>query len=447
MDNLNLILESIHNSNILPLISGCNLNCIFCSNNQNPPDLKEIRLPPLTLNEVKEASIFLDEKKKIIIGESATKISEGEPFLHPNIIEILEFLRDKYPLVPIQITTNGTLIDDNILKVLKNLEPIEINLSINVLDEDLRCEIMKDTSPYIARELPQKFNRLGIDYNGSIVSLSFLYGWERLLETIKHLEDNGAKTVRLFVPGFTKFNDKLKVPPDYYQELYKIKDQFDVPILIEPSIKTEAAPIVSGVIKDSPAHKKGIKRNDLILKIDEEDVPSSVHAYRLVTYKKNPVISLENKTVKIEKSKGESSGLCFDYDISPEEIKFLAGLSVSDPKTDQKKNILLLASEGGYNILKRETNKAKDKDKLQNKVDIKKVKSKYLGGNIISAGLLVVDDFRDCLKKQFFAEYLKENYDCVILPGKAFDNKGFDLRGEHYSSLEDEFDIEVELFD
>ncbi|WP_018249288.1 hypothetical protein [Orenia marismortui] len=60
----------------------------------------------------------------------------------------------------------------------------------------------------------------------------------------------------------------------------------------------------------------------------------------------------------------------------------------------------------------------------------------------MSAGLLVVDDFRKVLY-QYQEELL--DIDLVLLPAVAFNYWGVDLVGERYSKLEDEFDIQVEI--
>jgi hypothetical protein len=75
-----------------------------------------------------------------------------------------------------------------------------------------------------------------------------------------------------------------------------------------------------------------------------------------------------------------------------------------------------------------------------------KVKNFTYEGNIVCAGLLMVQDFRKALRKEIdkFSEQ-DTNIDLLVLPKAAFDRFGDDLTGENYSKLSDEFDIPVWL--
>ena len=71
--------------NILPLTSYCNVRCVFCSHKQNPDGVLIHRLPSLPVAKVEELVQLLDPREKVVIGESATRLVEGEPFTHPEI--------------------------------------------------------------------------------------------------------------------------------------------------------------------------------------------------------------------------------------------------------------------------------------------------------------------------------------------------------------------------
>ena len=67
--------------------------------------------------------------EKFLLG-----ISGGEPFLHPNLPEILS-LAKQYQFENITITTNGSLITNNILKMLNDYK--FKNLILQVEGENL----------------------------------------------------------------------------------------------------------------------------------------------------------------------------------------------------------------------------------------------------------------------------------------------------------------------
>ncbi|MCL2767049.1 MAG: radical SAM protein, partial [Peptococcaceae bacterium] len=106
----NLILQGAVNGNILPLTSACNMKCLFCSHSQNPADLLVYHIPPRDLRDIKETISYMNPACPVIIGESVTRIIEGEPFTHPDIDGVLELIRDYFAETPIRITTNGSLL-------------------------------------------------------------------------------------------------------------------------------------------------------------------------------------------------------------------------------------------------------------------------------------------------------------------------------------------------
>jgi MoaA/NifB/PqqE/SkfB family radical SAM enzyme len=126
-----MLWESVSKENVLPLTSTCNLRCVFCSNRQNPRGVRVYAVPHLPLPLVKSLIPCLDPGRKIIIGEAATRINEGEPFTHPHIWQTLEAIRERYPQAMLQITTNGTLLDRVAVKRLAVMQPLEVNLSLN----------------------------------------------------------------------------------------------------------------------------------------------------------------------------------------------------------------------------------------------------------------------------------------------------------------------------
>jgi MoaA/NifB/PqqE/SkfB family radical SAM enzyme len=114
-------LHSISRFNILPVTSRCNFCCVFCSHRQNPPDLETILVPDLTSHELDDILCLLDPCRKIVIGESATRCIEGEPFCNPSLMDILAIIRKKFRQTPIHIATNGSLLDAGTLKLLEAL--------------------------------------------------------------------------------------------------------------------------------------------------------------------------------------------------------------------------------------------------------------------------------------------------------------------------------------
>lgn len=87
----------------ISIVEYCNLNCRGCSHFSplaNKNDL--VRLEEFKRDLVRIAELLPHIYKIRLLG--------GEPLLHPNLNEIIEFTRQKYPYSEIHIVTNGLLL-------------------------------------------------------------------------------------------------------------------------------------------------------------------------------------------------------------------------------------------------------------------------------------------------------------------------------------------------
>ncbi|OWZ84796.1 DUF512 domain-containing protein [Natranaerobius trueperi] len=433
------VFRSVSELNILPLGSMCNLNCIFCSHKQNPRDINVINLPPIGTEEVKELFDFINPNKKITIGESVTRINEGEPLYHPYIKEILIDLRKKFNDTVIQITTNGSLLNESLIKFLKSLEPIELNISLNTIESCKRKEIMGDSTGIDPTNLLQLLSKYKINYHGSVVLIPSAMSVLDIELIVEKLEKFNSKSLRVFLPGYTKHSPRHEIQisddeSEYFREhLNAINSKVNIPILVEPPITNNLRMIIEGIVPNSPAFKAGLFSGDEILLVDGEEVFSRAEGFMKIKQKSSPTITIKRKeeqfNVTLDKSSKESSGIAVTFDIEKSTINKILS-TVFDKKS------IVLTSEFGYGPIKMGINKMLPS--FDGKVIA--VKNNYFGGNIKSAGLLTVSDFRSCLKEQLDGQTIQ-----VILPNKPFDERGFDLRNEHYQNLQDEFGITVNI--
>lgn len=438
-----LILYTISKHNILPITSKCNAYCIFCSHRHNPPGVEVYHVGEEPLTTLQEWTSFLDGKKRIVIGESATRICEGEPFCHPAIMELLSFLRLKHPSAPIQITTNGTFLTRERIKILSNLGLVELYLSLNSVTERGRKKLMPGAGR-IDVSLLLDLAELNLPYHGSLVAMPWLVGWDDLTTTIQTLDKYKAKTIRIFMPGYSHLTpDFLCFPHDFRAKLNVFMRQMrrvvKTPLILEPPILQDLQVEVAGVIQNSPAHLSGIQTGDMILKVDGESVFSRVDAFKKVLTAANPKLLLSRNNFQFEvtilKSPKEASGLVLDYDLSLDELERIRR-EISSVKA---RNPLLFVSQAGQNVLQAGFKKAG----FNFPFTLRPVSNKFFGGSIVTAGLLTISDF-----KYAWQELAKEKdlpYDLLILPQKAFDYRGRDLTGVYYRELEDITGLQVSL--
>jgi NifB/MoaA-like Fe-S oxidoreductase len=430
----NMLLEAASRYNILTLTTSCAAACVFCSHHQNPKEVEAYYINKLTFAEAENLVEFLDGSYKITIGESATRICEGEPFAFEYLMDILKLIRNKYPKVIIQITTSGIYIDAAILEQLKAVGNIELNISLNSCSSESRKKLYggKDHMQAVtAIELLKKYD---IKWSGSIVAMPHVVGWDDLEQTIAYLSEQGAATIRVFVPGYTKYT-KIALPEENIgQELEvmakALQTTIKTPIIIEPSVISSLDAIIEGIILNSPAYHTDLSVGSRIVSVNGKAVYSRVDAYNRLYTASNPEINYEKdgklSNCFIIKNKNSSAGLVFNYDIDPAA----AARMKSKLEKFHSKECLMLVSTLGYGIISKVI-------EVNESLKIEIVSNSYFGGNIMCAGLLVLEDIEEALRAQHKLPQV------VFLPQVMFDEKGRDLIGRHYIELEQEFDIEV----
>ena len=206
---------SVNAPNQFQITSLCNAKCIFCSNEQNPFEIKRCEFRSLEeIEKVVWATPLLDGP--IMLNESLPgRISEGEAFLHPKFFEILNVIRRKFKNT-IKITTNGSMLTTDLIKKLSTFNPIEITISFPTVNLQHWKEVfgLKDDHYYTALNSFQLLKSYNIGIFGSITPMPSWIGWEELENTFKFLSGN-VKSIIIYAPGYTKDTkstviDKLK---------------------------------------------------------------------------------------------------------------------------------------------------------------------------------------------------------------------------------------------
>lgn len=424
-----LLVEAVRVHNVLPLTGRCNLSCVFCSHRYNPPDAEAYSFPPLAEECLRGLIPFLNSTKKIIIGESATRLREGEPLTHSQFLPLIRQLRRLHPVTTIQLTTNASLLDEKTVYHLGRLKPLEVIVSLNSASVKGRMLLMGDPYPLRAIEAIDLLQRHDLPFHGSLVALPDLVGWDDLHETLMVLDRAGAVTLRLLLPGYTYLSSPAAVPISGTNEACylfaaKIKLSLQAPLLVEPPLIEDLVPQVEGVIKGSFAEKAGFKAGDLIDAVDGLKPRSRVEAFELANIMEQSSFSIvrQQKSIELIMQKGNraASGLVMNYDLDPAQVERVRRLLSGKEKT------LMLVSEPA---LKR-WQAAAITNTLPG-LTLKTVTSSYFGGSINCAGLLTISDFARALSEiEDLGCYSK-----ILLPGIAFDSTGRDMRGIHYLIL------------
>lgn len=211
----------------IEVTSCCNLCCSFCYKAASPFGYS------MSFDE------FKDLVDKIGIGTRRIHITGGEPFINPEIIKILTYLEDeKYT---ISLTTNGTLIDPNLIPLLKKVDSILVSL------------YGYDMSSYCMMTGKKLFNdvisglKLLID-NGISFSVSYTLTTEddkdiaRILEL---LDSIGVKVIKFGLPFISGRNMSLHIKPekeakliDYIRMVSERYDDIEVHVWGNETVET-----------------------------------------------------------------------------------------------------------------------------------------------------------------------------------------------------------------
>lgn len=438
-----LIYYSAQQANILPITSVCNVRCVFCSHRQNPPGVKSYRIPPLTIQQIRQTIEFMDAEKPVVIGESVTKIMEGEPLTHPDFLTIMAEIRKLLPKTPIQVTTNGNLLTTQMATALREFAPISVNLSLNSATKDTRTKIMGDRLARQGIAAAEVLHQYNIPYHGSIVAMPHITGWHDLEQTIIYLARYGAQTVRVFLPGYSKLAPlELHFDPSLWDELRakvaQLRKRVAIPITCEPEKITDLNAEVLGVIKDSAAQRGGVKAGDTIIAVSGQQVFSRVHCFNLVLAASNPLLTVvragQTLSLGLEKQCQAPSGLVMAYDINPEVVQDME-LAI---RRHRARHVLALCSPLAETLLQVALQGFYTGETT---IHLHSVPSTFFAGSIMAAGLLVVEDFATAYQQLADAP----TYDLVLLPKVAFDQRGRDLTGQSYLDLEQKWQRPVEL--
>lgn len=115
-------------------MSGCNLQCTYCSVAEGPDGPKKREF-------IIQKEYFLEEFEKVAaVKDKPIEVfieTQGEPTLYWELPQLISELRERYPIKKVTMVTNGTMLTDAKIKEYAQAGLDQINWSINALDEEL----------------------------------------------------------------------------------------------------------------------------------------------------------------------------------------------------------------------------------------------------------------------------------------------------------------------
>lgn len=203
-------------------ISGCPLNCIFCSVDEGIHSKKS------NTYEV-ECNYLIEEFNKVVSYKGIKEIEAhidgiGEPLLYKDIVRLVRGLRKNTSVKTISMQTHGTLLTEQLIKELKSAGLDRINLSIDSLDES-KSKLMCGTPSYDINKIREAAKRIvesGINllltpvivlgYNESEIEDLIIFAKElgASLGIQKYEKQKHGRPLKVKEESWYKFYDKLR---------------------------------------------------------------------------------------------------------------------------------------------------------------------------------------------------------------------------------------------
>lgn len=136
-------------------ITGCNIECIYCSVDQTLRPVDFVVEKDYLVKEVRKLIDFKQTNLEIHFG------SQGEVLLYKPIVELIRDLSKIKEITKISMETNGVMLTKELVDKLVNAGLSQFNLSINALDPELAEKIagcsynvkhIKEIAGYIAKK-------------------------------------------------------------------------------------------------------------------------------------------------------------------------------------------------------------------------------------------------------------------------------------------------------
>jgi organic radical activating enzyme len=455
MNIINYILYSEAEQNVLPLSSLCHNGCVFCSHkNISKTDyLYKFYDYKRDLSEIIEHIDFLDPSKKVYIGESATKIFEGEPFLFKGIIEVLKAVRRHVKKAAICITTCGGYIARDFFDIIDEIAPVEINFSLNSYNRQTRDAIVSDNK---TDETFNNLQKLSLVKNGVKLNISLMAVNEKLTPVKLLIEDSARlralgniSIIKIFLPRFSEkqFHNFFNGYGEFSDYCAAVKAAFAAindapgaaPVILEPLPPDfdGGETLIHSVIPASKAAALNLRARDKIIAVNGVAPLSKTHAYQMiVSSKKKPVLAVEPFGGSVgggpfsvsfpdyNRAKDGAGGIVFTADMPAEAI---AGLIKINGRA---------AAEGERGII---ATTALSLDYINNilvKFNITGLRAaaftnRRFGGNIDCAGLLTLNDISGEIRGEGFINRYGGEFGIIILPSLMFDHLNYDLNGDN----------------
>ncbi len=224
-------------------ITGCNINCIYCSVDEGCPSKKLI-------DDVIEKDYLVEELRRLIDYKKADNIdihinSQGEPLLYADIVELVRDIKNIKAVKIISIDTNGTLLNKNLINSLADAGLTRFNLSLNAINPDIADKIAN--KPYDIKKVLEMAKYI-TKKTDLIITPVLVKGYNeqempRLIEFAKEVKA-GKNCPPIGIQNFLNYrfgrNPVKEIPmEEFFKILEKLEKEHDIELTVKQGFKIE----------------------------------------------------------------------------------------------------------------------------------------------------------------------------------------------------------------
>ncbi len=220
-------------------ITGCNLNCIFCSVDEGK--FSKTRL----VDYIVDVDYLLEEFRKIAefkgYGVEAHIDGQGEPSLYPYLIDLVRGLREIREVKIISMQTNGILLNENTIDELEKYMD-RINLSISSLSQEV-ADILYGIRYPLKRvlEIAEYIAGSGIDLHVAPVWIPG-YNDKEIPKIIEWALEIGAGKrfpplgIQKYIPHKHGRKPKARIMSfrEFYDRLRELEKEYGIKLILSP---------------------------------------------------------------------------------------------------------------------------------------------------------------------------------------------------------------------
>lgn len=191
------------NSIYFYITEGCNLRCSHCW--INPPFEKNNKAEKFPYVSLELFKYIVNQAKEL--GLSSVKLTGGEPLIHPEIEQILDFIKEEN--LRLTIETNGTVCTPKLVEKIKQCKGVFVSVSLDGPDAKTH-EHVRGVEGSFEDALRGLRNLVNAGIKPQIIMAIMRHNSTRMEELLRLAEKEGASSVKFTFVTSTGRNRKIE---------------------------------------------------------------------------------------------------------------------------------------------------------------------------------------------------------------------------------------------